>query len=167
MSAVHEIWEDYIKHYSLSIFSLRKFIWSFTRLRDLKAAYETLQHMVALAMMGKLYINSTLEGRLRSSRLDIPIPLNGQLSSLKVEFGESDHAVALITARNNEQCVISNVGTSETECVKIGMMNKFKALPVMKVLRWSFSDVIHACGQTQNSGLAEQLMLQVGIFFSF
>ncbi|KDO43134.1 hypothetical protein CISIN_1g004279mg [Citrus sinensis] len=111
LSAVHEIWEDYIKHYSLSIFSLRKFVWSFTRLRDLKSAYETLQHMVALAMMGKLYINRTSEGRLRSSRLDIPIPLN--------------------------------------------------ALPVMKVLRWSFSDVIHACGRTQNSGLAEQLMLQM------
>lgn len=164
LSAVHEIWEDYIKHYSLSIFSLRKFIWSFTRLRDLNSAYETLQHMVALAMMGKLYINRTSEGRLRSSRLDIPIPLNGQLSSLKVDFGENDHAVALrmdTSVRNNEQCVISNVGISEAESVKIGMMNKFKALPVMKVLRWSFSDVIHACGQTQNSGLAEQLMLQM------
>lgn len=126
--------------------------------------------MVALAMMGKLYINRTSEGRLRSSRLDIPIPLNGRLSSLKVEFGENDHAVALRTdtsVRNNEQCVISNVGISEAESVKIGMMNKFKALPVMKVLRWSFSDVIHACGRTQNSGLAEQLMLQVGITFSF
>ncbi|GAY48998.1 hypothetical protein CUMW_115890 [Citrus unshiu] len=164
LSAVHEIWEDYIKHYSLSIFSLRKFIWSFTRLRDLKSAYETLQHMVALAMMGKLYITRTSEGRLRSSRLDIPIPLNGRLSSLKVDFGENDHAVALRTdtsVRNNEQCVISNVGISEAESVKIGMMNKFKALPVMKVLRWSFSDVIHACGRTQNSGLAEQLMLQM------
>lgn len=164
LSAVHEIWGDYIKHYSLSVFSLRKFIWSFTRLRDLKSAYETLQHMVALAMMGKLYINRTSEGRLRSSRLDIPIPLNGRLSSLKVEFGENDHAVALRTdtsVRNNEQCVISNVGISEAESVKIGMMNKFKALPVMKVLRWSFSDVIHACGRTQNSGLAEQLMLQM------
>ncbi|ESR34481.1 hypothetical protein CICLE_v10004328mg [Citrus x clementina] len=164
LSAVHEIWEDYIKHYSLSIFSLRKFIWSFTRLRDLKSAYETLQHMVALAMMGKLYITRTSEGRLRSSRLDIPIPLNGRLSSLKVDFGENDHAVALRTdtsVRNNEQYVISNVGISEAESVKIGMMNKFKALPVMKVLRWSFSDVIHACGRTQNSGLAEQLMLQM------
>lgn len=120
--------------------------------------------MVALAMMGKLYITRTSEGRLRSSRLDIPIPLNGRLSSLKVDFGENDHAVALRTdtsVRNNEQCVISNVGISEAESVKIGMMNKFKALPVMKVLRWSFSDVIHACGRTQNSGLAEQLMLQM------
>ncbi|KAJ4717572.1 Pentatricopeptide repeat [Melia azedarach] len=164
LSAVHDIWKDYIKHYSLSIFPLRKFIWSFTRLRDLKSAYEALQHMVALAMTGRLYINRTSEGKLYSSRLDIPIPLNGQLNSQKVEFEDSDHSLALKTdtcIRNSEQDIIFNMGISKAECVKIGMMNAFKSLPVMKVLRWSFSDVIHACAQTRDSGLAEQLMLQM------
>ncbi|KAI5341762.1 hypothetical protein L3X38_009637 [Prunus dulcis] len=31
LPAAHEIWKDYIKHYSLSIIPLQKFIWSFTR----------------------------------------------------------------------------------------------------------------------------------------
>ncbi|XP_008245601.1 PREDICTED: pentatricopeptide repeat-containing protein At1g76280-like [Prunus mume] len=33
--------------------------------------------------------------------------------------------------------------------------------PVMKILRWSFSDVIHACARLRNGGLAEQLILQI------
>lgn len=126
--------------------------------------------MVALAMTGRLYINRTSEGKLYSSRLDIPIPLNGQLNSQKVEFEDSDHSLALKTdtcIRNSEQDIIFNMGISKAECVKIGMMNAFKSLPVMKVLRWSFSDVIHACAQTRDSGLAEQLMLQVGMIFFF
>ncbi|KAJ0086055.1 hypothetical protein Patl1_09415 [Pistacia atlantica] len=164
LPAVHEIWKHYIKHYSLSIFSLRKFIWSFTRLKDLNSAYETLQHMVALAMKGRLYVNRTSEGKLSSSRLDIPIPSNVPLSSQKVDLEKYDNVFALkmdTDTRNNEQSIKFNRGISEAGRVKLGMMNKFETMPVMKVLRWSFNDVMHACAQTQNSGLAEQLMLQM------
>ncbi|XP_042480885.1 pentatricopeptide repeat-containing protein At1g76280 isoform X2 [Macadamia integrifolia] len=33
--------------------------------------------------------------------------------------------------------------------------------PLMKVLRWSFNDVIHACAQSKNAELAEQVFIQM------
>ncbi|XP_034197980.1 pentatricopeptide repeat-containing protein At1g76280-like [Prunus dulcis] len=35
--------------------------------------------------------------------------------------------------------------------------------PVTKILRWSFSDVIHPCARLRNGGLAEELILQLRI----
>ncbi|GAV63461.1 PPR domain-containing protein/PPR_2 domain-containing protein/PPR_3 domain-containing protein [Cephalotus follicularis] len=157
LSAVHGIWKDYIKHYSLSITALRKFIRSFTRLRDLKSAYETLQDMVALAIRTRL--SRTAGERSCYSRLDIPIPLYGDLSSQKVTLDESKHFVALemeTHSYNAEQCTL-NLGNKEIQSTKIGMPSKHENL----ILRRSFNDVIHACAQTQNCELAEMLMQQM------
>ncbi|XP_021902495.1 pentatricopeptide repeat-containing protein At1g76280 isoform X2 [Carica papaya] len=154
LSAVHEIWKDYVKHYSMSIMSLRKFIWSFTRLGDLKSAYETLQHMVALAVRGRLFIRTNVEGKLCSSRLDIPIPSNGEVT-LK------EDSVVLKIDSHVEQCTVSSTQNGEIENARMCLLNKYKGMPMMKVLRWSFSDVIHACAQAQNGGLAEELMQQM------
>ncbi|XVF35846.1 hypothetical protein REPUB_Repub19eG0006300 [Reevesia pubescens] len=154
LSAVHEIWKDYIKHYSLNIISLRKFIWSFTRLKDLKSAYETLQHMVALAISGKLFVGKTGEGRLYSSRLDIPIPSKGELGSQKVKLGENEQSLALKFGTD-----ASDIEKSKSVNATVGMLNNYNSLPVMKVLRWSFSDVLHACAQARDYELAEQLMV--------
>ncbi|XP_021284335.1 pentatricopeptide repeat-containing protein At1g76280 isoform X2 [Herrania umbratica] len=156
LSAVHEIWKDYIKHYSLNIISLRKFIWSFTRLKDLKSAYETLQHMVALAISGKIFVSRTGEGRLYSSRLDIPIPSKGESGSQKVELGENEQDFALKFDTDT-----SNVEICKSLRATVGILNNYKSMPVMKVLRWSFSDVIHACAQARDYKLAEHLMVQM------
>ncbi|XP_048129829.1 O-fucosyltransferase 16-like isoform X6 [Rhodamnia argentea] len=77
LSAVRHIWMDYSKHYNLDLPSLRKFIWSFTRLRDLKSAYESLQLMVALATEGTLsnrYTEREIESAGRGSPPPPPPP---------------------------------------------------------------------------------------------
>lgn len=156
LSAVHEIWKDYIKHYSLNIISLQKFIWSFTKLKDLKSAYETLQHMVALAISEKLFTIRTCEGRLFSSRLDIPIPFKGELGSPKVKLGENEQSLAFKFSSD-----AINIDKSKSVNAMNPMLNN-KSLPVMKVLRWSFNDLLHVCAQARDYGLAEQLMVLVG-----
>lgn len=167
LSAVHEIWEDYIKHYSFSIIPLRKFIWSFTRLGDLKSAYETLQNMVALALRGSIFINRTAEGKLYSSRLDIPIPSNEALGSMKFHLEGNEQSIPSVDSKkfncfpsNIEQCNLS-MENSEAESSGISWVSKSETMPVTKILRWSFNDVIHACAHARNCGLAEQLILQV------
>ncbi|KAB2044757.1 hypothetical protein ERO13_D01G092700v2 [Gossypium hirsutum] len=156
LSAVREIWEDYIKHYSLNIISLRRFIWSFTRLKDLKSAYETLQHMVALAISGKHFVSRTDEGRLYSSRLDIPIPSKSELGSLNVQSGENEQSLAFKFDIDS-----SNIERSKSISATVGMLNNYKNLPVMEVLRLSINDVLHACAQARAYGLAEQLMMLI------
>ncbi|KAH0920244.1 hypothetical protein HID58_027904, partial [Brassica napus] len=138
LPSVNEILKHYVDHYSLSILSLRKFIWSFTRLGDLKSAYELLQHMVALASRGELFVKFK-SGKLHSTRLDIPIPSSTQTRSEKVALGGvNDHTASLMVDAHGKNNV-----------------------PATRILRWSFNDVIHACGQSKNSELAEQLMLQM------
>lgn len=163
LSAAREIWEDYIKHYSFSIIPLRKFIWSFTRLGDLKSAYETLQSMVALALRGSSFLNRTAEGKLCSSRMDIPIPLNNALGSMKFDLQGNEQSIPSIDCKksnsfpsNIEQCNPS-LGSS-----RIRMLRKLETKLVMKILKSAFNDVMHACAQARNCGLAEQLILQVG-----
>ncbi|XP_071919961.1 pentatricopeptide repeat-containing protein At1g76280-like isoform X4 [Coffea arabica] len=168
LPAVHEIWKESIKYYSLNIISLRKFIWSFTRLRDLESAYVTLQYMVRMAFRGNSVIFKTAEGKLSDSRLDIPIPLNGHLS---LKNCTKDNGIV--------PSVPENVDRSVTNPGKLGFEFKFGVeshgasrvitsrpvkhleLPVMKLLRWSFSDVIHACADMQNCTLAERLISQM------
>lgn len=168
LSAVHEIWREYVKHYSFTIFSLQKFIRSFSRLGDLKSAYETLQHMVALAIRRIIFVNRTAEEKLYSSRLDIPILSNDGLGG-KFDLEGNEHSVPSIHCRkidtypsNIEQCTPPSMGNREAESGGLGVLNKYENRLVMKVLRWSFSDVIHACAQARNCGLAEQLIVQVG-----
>ncbi|ESQ27501.1 hypothetical protein EUTSA_v10018138mg [Eutrema salsugineum] len=146
LSSVNEILKHYVDHYSLNILSLRKFIWSFTRLGDLKSAYELLQHMVALALRGELFVKSN-RGKMHSMRLDIPIPSSGQTGSEKVPLGVNDHTAPLMVEAHGNNTVALPKGHNK--------------IPATRVLRWSFNDVIHACGQSKNSELAEQLMLQM------
>ncbi|GMH15075.1 hypothetical protein Nepgr_016916 [Nepenthes gracilis] len=48
---------------------------------------------------------------------------------------------------------------------EINMLKGNKSMFISKVLRWSFNNVIHTCAQTQNSWLAEQLILQTLLFY--
>lgn len=161
---MHEIWNDYTKNYSLSIISLRKFIWSFTRLGDLKSAYGILQQMVALAIRGSTSIYRNVEGKLFSSKLDIPIPLNCELGMEKLDLETGAVSVPSIYCKeldsdaiNKEECAAFVFGTREAE----RMQNMYNSKPLMKILRWSFSDMMHGCARLKNSELAEQLILQV------
>lgn len=171
LSVAHELWKDYIKHYSMSIIPLRKFIWSFTRLGDLKSAYETLQYMLALVMRGNCSVNKTFEGKLYSSRLDIPIPSNCESSLKKLDLKENKQSAPSIYCEHldghavtADQCTTFGLGFGESESVPLDVLDIHITTPVMKVLRWSFSDVIHACAKLRNSGLAEQLVLQMQNF---
>ncbi|CAL5332043.1 unnamed protein product [Camellia sinensis] len=169
LSAVHEIWKEYIKYYSLSIISLRKFVWSFTRLRDLEAAYESLQHMVDLALRGCLIICKTAEGKLFTSRLDIPIPSSCELGLQRCSKENEDSELSgFVNSKkmetfvsNNEQGSTFFTGRNEVDNAGLSVLRKHNSAFVMKVLRWSFNDVIHACAQTLNCRLAEQLILQM------
>ncbi|KAF8106841.1 hypothetical protein N665_0130s0015 [Sinapis alba] len=161
LPSVNEILKHYVDHYSLSILSLRKFIWSFTRLGDLKSAYELLQHMVALASRGELFVKFK-SGKLHSTRLDIPIPSSsGQTGSEKeVAFRggvNNDHGgkSTLVCKSSDQQS--NGIESSSKVVLPKGHSN----IPATRILRWSFNDVIHACGQSKNSELAEQLMLQM------
>ncbi|GKU98120.1 hypothetical protein SLEP1_g11162 [Rubroshorea leprosula] len=165
LSAVREIWQDYIKHYNANIFSLRKFICSFLRLKDLESAYETLQHMVTLALSGKFFFNKTAKGSLYSKGLDIPIPSEVELQSQKVNFEETEHSLsrkldtdACITEQGTVSDVVSRDASNATGI--LSLLNNYESMPV-KLLRWSFGDVIHACANAKKCGLAEQLLLQM------
>ncbi|XP_058115028.1 pentatricopeptide repeat-containing protein At1g76280 isoform X2 [Magnolia sinica] len=222
LSAVHEIWKDCIKYYNPSIISLRKFVWSFARLSDLRSAYNVLQRMVALALKGSASVRMSADGRYQSSRLDIPIPLNKRcgmtengysglsaLESIPVKIGEqkistdsllvdlphidnaTEHSTAIpgnipsVDEGNNGSSPqfspvadvprtgglylsAKQVLQSDPDMVDMeldgggfGILKDIATLPVMKILRWSFSDVIHACARSRNCELAEQLFLQM------
>ncbi|XP_057974952.1 pentatricopeptide repeat-containing protein At1g76280 isoform X2 [Malania oleifera] len=170
VSATHEIWKEYIKYYSLSTISLRKFIWSFTRLGDLQAAYETLQHMVAVAHKGSDLMNKTAEGKLSVSRLDIPIPTNGVLKKCSMEKNEQSMPSIFENCKkmdtcfvDSEYCAMVGVGSREAMSLGMRMLERKKGRLAMKVLRWAFSDVIYACAQSQTCGMAEQLILQLKV----
>ena len=168
LPAVHEIWKESIKYYSLNIISLRKFIWSFTRLRDLESAYVTLQYMVHMAFRGNSVIFKTAEGKLSDSRFDIPIPLNGHLS---LKNCTKDNGIVPSVPENVDRSVTNpgklgfefNFGVESHGASRVSTSRPAKhlELPVMKLLRWSFSDVIHACADMQNCTLAERLISQV------
>ncbi|XP_059634066.1 pentatricopeptide repeat-containing protein At1g76280 [Cornus florida] len=169
LSAVHGIWKEYIKNYSPSIISLRKFVWSFTSLRDLESAYEILQHMVALAFRGGFVIAKTSEGKLYTSRLDIPIPSNNHWSLKRCSKENENFEISIQTnckeidthTSTSGQCAVLCMGRKEVENFGPSMLKKHISVPVMKILRWAFNDVIRGCAQTLNCRLAEQLILQM------
>ncbi|XP_017430148.1 pentatricopeptide repeat-containing protein At1g76280 isoform X3 [Vigna angularis] len=142
LPAAHLLWQEYVKNYSMSIIPLRKFIWSFTRLRDLESAHKTLQQMVSLVGRGNFSIGKTVYGKLYSTRMDIPVPSNKglglTLSDLK-ELKKLDSCTsAELYALNGEEHSL-----------------------LVKVLRWSFNDIIHGCANQKNYILAKKLMLQM------
>ncbi|XP_068646920.1 pentatricopeptide repeat-containing protein At1g76280 [Aristolochia californica] len=211
LSAVHEIWKECTKYYSPSIISLRKFIWSFTRLGDLGSACEALQRMVALALQKSTSLRASPEGQFQSSGLDIPIPTNNSFLDYKTfEEGDTERSKDFIlkcidvsTDRSKVICgkeenvdlgplasemrssrgiqndgeslqLPSLFGATEEDLTYVGLVKGGKEgnvcchvpldkanLPVVKVLRWSFSDVIHACAHSKKCELAEHLFLQM------
>uniref|UniRef100_A0A1D1YHD1 Pentatricopeptide repeat-containing protein At1g76280 n=1 Tax=Anthurium amnicola TaxID=1678845 RepID=A0A1D1YHD1_9ARAE len=240
LSLAHEIWRDLRKYYSPSIISLRKFIWSFTRLGDLQSAYIILQYMVSVAVCESDSLRKSGEGRFLSSRLDIPMPalvdlsdgllnnkgngfssrkLNGNLVTTKDALGLDDDYVSsrenntLGTVEGNFQMrkttvtishgtpgninatdvekdylhmqpfsssSFSNVIRNEHESIavrkqpsacstemmqengtRIDLRKDVSSAMTRKVLRWSFSDLIHACAQCRKYNMSEQLFLQM------
>ncbi|GAB4854294.1 hypothetical protein Ancab_022880 [Ancistrocladus abbreviatus] len=170
LSAIHECWKDYLKFYNINIISLRKFIWSFVRLKDLESAYQTLQHMVALALKEGTCLKKTLEGNLFCPQLDIPIPSNNEVDLKGSYLNRNEHLVPSIfdgemntqTSDAQEHTLFGTEDRTST-IVGVNMFNGHKSILIRKVLRWSFNDVIHACAQAQNCQLAERLMLQMQI----
>lgn len=165
LSSVHEIWTDFVKNYSPSVLSLRKFIWSYTRLGDLKSAYIALQKMVSLAI-------GAAGGKLPSLELDIPIPSRTEFYHNNFYFDENGHSADELFCKKMVPCD-GDIGQFSVNGMKCGavesgpltLQKNCKNSFVIKVLRWSFNDVIHTCALTRNCGLAEQLMQQVLFLF--
>ncbi|CAN0877087.1 Pentatricopeptide repeat-containing protein At1g76280 [Linum grandiflorum] len=160
--AVHEIWKNYITHYTPSFVALHKFIWSFARLREIQPACKILQYMVTLAFGGRdAATASTSEennftsigkGSSGSPRLDIPVPYKSDLVSLDIDCMQTKQLVPLKS------------DTSSAIGDRRGMRNgisRYLDASKMKALKNSFDELIRACAKTQNCGLAKQLMLQM------
>ncbi|XP_073220230.1 pentatricopeptide repeat-containing protein At1g76280 isoform X2 [Cicer arietinum] len=170
LPAVHIIWQEYITLYSMSIIALRKFIWSFTRLGDLKSAYRTLQQMVSLAMRGNVSIARTVYGKLYSTRLDIPVPSNNGLGSTILNVSKSKQHDSCIRSSplnlpdtisaSKEQKIIC-MDNKKVKSAEINGLNEQRNSLLMKVLRWSFNDIIHGCSKEKNYMLAWKLILQM------
>lgn len=148
--AVNEIWMDCTKYYTPSIVILRKFIWSFTKLGDLDAAHNILQHMVKVAATHKAPIRVSPKQKYQSPRVDIPIPALIELPDLMLLPGQK-----------------SEVGEELTVC-QHSYRSKFdlrleiaSSSPVKFFLRWAFNDILHACAWFGNYDLAEKLFVQV------
>ncbi|XP_027364853.1 pentatricopeptide repeat-containing protein At1g76280 isoform X2 [Abrus precatorius] len=170
LPAAHRIWQEYIKNYSLSIIALRKFIGSLTRLGDLESAYKTLQQMVSLAIMGNISVAETVYGKLYSTRLDIPVPSNREVGSTildleeKKQLGSCIHPPLLylpesISASTEQKNIFA--ANKNAKSAEIDGLNGQKHSLSMKVLRWSFNDVIQGCAKQKNYMLARKLMLQM------
>ncbi|KAL6207627.1 hypothetical protein ACLB2K_018584 [Fragaria x ananassa] len=148
--------------------TLRKFVWSFGSLGDLKSACETLQYMVALVIRGKTSVTKSIEGKLYLSRLDIPIPLNCELGLKKVNLEENEQSVPSRYCENldghvvsADRCTRSGLGFGETESVLVNGLSIHTSTLDRLFLVHSFHDLIYACGKLRNGGLAEQLVQQM------
>ncbi|XP_022976056.1 pentatricopeptide repeat-containing protein At1g76280 isoform X1 [Cucurbita maxima] len=161
LSSVHEIWTDFVKNYSPSVLSLRKFIWSYTRLGDLKSAYTALQKMVTLVI-------GAAGQKLSSLELDIPVPLRTEFYHDNFNFEENGPSTDELYCKKVVPCEgdiwqfsVNGMKCGEVESGRLTLPSNYRSNFVMKVLRWSFNDVICACARTRNCGLAEQLMQQM------
>ncbi|XP_076911533.1 pentatricopeptide repeat-containing protein At1g76280-like [Bidens hawaiensis] len=144
MSAIYNIWNEYSKYYNFNLISLRKFIWSFTRLKDLTTACEALQHLVALVFRGDSTIKISDEGKMVIPKLDVPIPILSNQDNNNTMFNPK-----VVGFDVNK---VNTVGT---------VMGNPKSILVTKILRLSFTDVIRACVPFKNDELAEQLFYQM------
>ncbi|RZC67349.1 hypothetical protein C5167_011043 [Papaver somniferum] len=202
LSAVHSIWKEFTKYYTPSIICLRHFISSFTRFGDLASACRALQHMVALVLQGSHLSMTSAEAKYRSSRLDIPIPVNHDFGMnkrekhascvhashthgakttaveddiLSIDIDMSSREKYMLNGINyfpqiNYSCLplfpVPNQGdgsgslSSENDAVSF-LKRNFETRPVQNVLRWSFNDILHACGQSANYELADHLFQQM------
>ncbi|XP_052119232.1 pentatricopeptide repeat-containing protein At1g76280 isoform X2 [Arachis duranensis] len=167
LSAVHLIWEDYIKNYRMSMLPLMKFIHSFTALKDLKSAYKTLQHMVSLAIMGNIGITRKASGSLFSARLDIPVPSNRDFSSTLLDLKENEQLDSWICPAFPDAICASveqeafRVGKREVKTAALAGLNREEHSLLKEVLIWSFDQVLYGCRQHKNYELVQKIMLQM------
>ncbi|KAL8240053.1 hypothetical protein R6Q59_013408 [Mikania micrantha] len=156
LSAVHSIWNEYVRYYSFNLISLRKFIWSFTRLGDLTASCEALRHLVALVSNEKSTIKISSKEKMMMPKLDVPIPFYGY-----VERDKCKNDKEMGKQKNKISC--QEVGSFDLNEPKIlGMvLGDLKSILSTKILRLSFTDVIRACVPPKNHELAEQLFVQM------
>ncbi|KAG6406146.1 hypothetical protein SASPL_133745 [Salvia splendens] len=166
LSAVHEIWKDCIKYYSLSIITLRKFVWAFTRLKDLESAYMALQKMVAAASQHKFSTTATYEQMLCISRLDVPIPFSDDLARDRyTRSSDTSVSYSPVYNKENDSTKGARFGMQETGVAHAGISLSEQPFsgPVMKLLMCSFDDIISSCAHSRNIMFAEQLMLQMRV----
>ncbi|KAK1406662.1 hypothetical protein QVD17_42169 [Tagetes erecta] len=165
LPAVHTIWNEYARYYSFSLLSLRKFIWSFTKLNDLTTACEALQHLVALVFRRDSTIKISAEGKMVVPKLDVPIPFYGNL-----EWNRNVNITSDPSRHENDKKMVTwdnNMGYQKlvsfhlNEAKSVGTMLDLKSILVTKILRLSFTDVIRACVPCKNDELAEQLFYQM------
>ncbi|MED6124204.1 hypothetical protein PIB30_056858 [Stylosanthes scabra] len=167
LPAVHLIWEDYIKNYSMSILPLMKFISSFTTLKDLKSAYKTLQQMVSLATRGNICITRKSSGKLHSTRLDIPVPSNRDFSSTLLDLKENKQLDSWICPPFPDAICASveqesfHVGKKEVKTEALVDLNGEEHSLIKMVLIRSFNEVLYGCADHKNYELAQKIMLQM------
>lgn len=77
---VYEIWNEFKKYYEPCVVSLHKFIWSFSKLKDLESAFNVLQLMISLFRQGSASVGIDPFGKI-IKRLDIPILYKNDFSS--------------------------------------------------------------------------------------
>jgi hypothetical protein len=128
--------------------------------------------MVSLAMRGNISIGRTVYGKLYSTRLDIPVPSNDGLGSTILDLRNSKQHDSCILAppmylpdtisASTEQQVFCMDNRKAKSAEKNGLNGQKHSL-LMKVLRWSFNDIIHGCAKEKNYMLAWKLILQVDI----
>ncbi|KAL6527177.1 hypothetical protein OROGR_016267 [Orobanche gracilis] len=164
LSVVREIWKEYINCHSPSILTIRKFIRSFTRFGDLQSAYVALQQMIAVALQKRDSITKTPEGRLFDSSLDIPIPFRDDLA--RNGYEGSSYSSVLLTPEcykrgDSNEGLHFELMAKELGVEEISLSEQPFSGPIMQLLRWSISDIVHTCAKSRNVLFAEQLMLQM------
>jgi len=131
--------------------------------------------MVSLAMKGNVSICRTVYGTLCSTRLDIPVPSNNGLDSAILDpknskqqdsclLSPSLYLADTISASKAQRLICMD--TKKVKSAEINGLNGQKSSVLMKVLRWSFNDIIHGCAKEKNYILAWKLILQVDIQLS-
>ncbi|KAJ6713113.1 PENTATRICOPEPTIDE REPEAT-CONTAINING PROTEIN [Salix purpurea] len=92
------------------------------------------------------------------------VPSTANASACNVQECNNEQSVPLTAnapACKIQGCGTLDMGNKEVKSAGQTGLDKRKIMPVLRVLRWSFNDVIHACGQAKKPGLAKQLMLQM------
>ncbi|CAA6671155.1 unnamed protein product [Spirodela intermedia] len=188
LPVVYEIWRDLRKYYNPSIISLRKFIWSFTKLGDFRAAYSLLQHMVSTGVHGGDCLKMDIpipviidfhSSVLDKKMIDLSSPEIGRLDAIKEasvwnsdlenktpHTVEDNAQISKATGPGHGNTVINSLSAFDEEimvekCTRIDVKKNTLSTELRKVLRWSFNDLIHACAQCREYNMAEQLFLQM------
>lgn len=156
-SAVHGIWEEYIKRYNPTILSLRRFIWAFTCLKDFESSRKILEFMVTLALENNIHVKLSNSGKMSSARPDIPIPSRIDLhwQSCLLENHESSKSSLI------QSCSIESDSHGRPARIHGRYTGKIENTHAKAILERSFAEVIFACVHSQDSKVAEELLHQM------